>query len=137
MRPPDQVARELAHEWLAKADVDLSAASALLSAGDLSDVVAFHAQQVAEKALKAFLVWHQIEFPKTHDIERLLELCALIDPEVAEALASAAELTPYGVEYRYPGEYPPVSEEAAELSLATAQLVVGEVAQRLSDTPGR
>jgi len=137
MRPPDQVARELAHEWLAKADVDLSAASALLSAGDLSDVVAFHAQQVAEKALKAFLVWHQIEFPKTHDIERLLELCASIDPEVAEALASAVELTPYGVEYRYPGEYPPVSEEAAELSVAMAQLVMGEVAKRLSDTPGR
>ena len=52
MRPPDQVARELAHEWLAKADMDLSAASALHSAGDLTDVVAFHAQQVAEKALK-------------------------------------------------------------------------------------
>jgi len=63
--------------------------------------------------------------------------CASIDPEVAEALASAVEVTPYGVEYRYPGEYPPVSEEAAELSLATAQLVVGEVAKRLSDTPGR
>ena len=137
MKPPDQVVRELAHEWLAKADLDLSAASALLSAGDMSDVVAFHAQQVAEKALKAFLVWHQIEFPKTHDIERLLELCASIDPEVAEVLASAVELTPYGVEYRYPGEYPPVSAEAAELSLATAQLVVGEVAKRLSDTPGR
>lgn len=137
MRPPDQVARELAHEWLAKADVDLSAANALLSAGDLSDVVAFHAQQVAEKALKAFLVWHQIEFPKTHDIERLLELCASVEPEVAAALASAAELTPYGVEYRYPGEYPPVSKEAAELSLATAQLVLGEAAKRLSDTTGR
>ena len=82
-------------------------------------------------------MWHQVEYPKTHDIERLLELCASIDPEVAVALASAAELTPYGVEYRYPGEYPPVSEEAAELSLATAQLVVGGVAKRLSDTPGR
>lgn len=43
MRPPDQVPREPAREWLAKADVDLSAASALLSAGDLTDIVAFHA----------------------------------------------------------------------------------------------
>jgi HEPN domain-containing protein len=137
MRPHDQVARELAHEWPAKADVDLSAAGALLSAGDLSDVAAFHAQQVAEKALKALLVWHQVEFPKTHDIERLLEPCASVDRDLAETLAGAAELTAYGVEYRYPGEYPPVSEEAAELSLATAHLVVGEVAKRLSDTPGR
>ena len=137
MKPPERVVRELALEWLAKADVDLSAARALHSAGDLTDVVAFHAQQVAEKALKALLVWHQVEYPKTHDIERLLELCASIDPEVAVALASAAELTPYGVEYRYPGEYPPVSEAAAKLSLATAQLVVGEVAKRLSGTAGR
>ena len=117
--------------------MDLSAGRALLSAADLFEVVAFHSQQAVEKALKAFLVWHQVEFPKTHDVRRLLALCASNDPDLAETLTRAAELTPYGVEYRYPGEYPPVSEEAAELSLATAQLVVGEVAKRLSDTPGR
>ena len=137
MKPPDQVARELAHEWLAKADVDLSAGRALLSAADLFEVVAFHSQQAVEKALKAFLVWRQVEFPKTHDIRRLLELSASADPDMAETLAGAAELTPYGVEYRYPGEYPPVSKEAAEQGLATARLVLGEVAKRLPDTPGR
>jgi HEPN domain-containing protein len=68
MRPPDQVARELAGEWLGKADVDLSAASVLLSVGELYEVVAFHAQQAAEKALKALLVARQVEFTKTHDI---------------------------------------------------------------------
>ena len=54
------------------------------------------------------LVWHQIEFPKTHDLQRLLDLLAAADPEVVEASADAVGLTPFGVEYRYPGEYPPV-----------------------------
>lgn len=137
MKPPERVVRELAHEWLAKADVDLSAGRALLSTHSLAEAAAFHAQQAAEKSLKAFLVWHQVEFPKTHDIRRLLELCASIAPDLAESLAASAELTPYGVEYRYPGEYPPVSKGAAERSLATARGVVGEVARRLADTPGR
>ena len=83
MRPPDEVARELAREWLAKADVDLSAARVLLDTGAHADAVAFHAQQAAEKALKAFLVWNQVEFPKTHDIKRLLVLCRSVDAELA------------------------------------------------------
>lgn len=137
MRPPDEVARELAVEWLGKADVDLSAASVLLSAGNLYEVVAFHAQQAAEKALKSYLVWHQVEFPKTHDISRLLALCASVETGLAESLADAAELTPYGVEYRYPGEYPPVSRKAAEDSFACAQAAVGVIAGRLHGESAR
>jgi len=137
MKPPERVVRELALEWLAKADVDLSAGRALLSAADLFEVVAFHSQQAVEKSLKAFLAWHQVEFPKTHDLRRLLALCASIDSDLAETLAAAAELTPYGVAYRYPGEYPPVSKEAAEASLATAHTVLVEVAKHLPGKPGR
>ena len=131
MKPPEEVARELAREWLVKADVDLSAARALLSTGGLYEVVAFHAQQAAEKALKAFLVWHQTEFPKTHDISRLITLSANADESLAASVAAAAELTPYGVEYRYPGEYPPVTSAAAAASLTTAESVVGAVSQSL------
>jgi len=46
-------------------------------------------------------------------------------------VAAAAELTPYGVEYGYPGEYPPVTSAAAAASLATAESVVGAVSQSL------
>jgi len=132
MKPPEVVARELAREWLAKADVDVSAAKALLATNAHFDTVAFHAQQAAEKALKALLVSHQVEFPKTHDIKRLLVLCGSVDAALAEALRDAAGLTPYGVDYRYPGDYPAVSKPMAEGCLATADLVVTSVAQRLS-----
>lgn len=132
MRPPEDVARELAREWLVKADVDLSAARALLGTGAHADAAAFHAQQAAEKALKAFLVWHQVEFPKTHDIKRLLVLCRPVDVDLARALADAVVLTPFGVEYRYPGDYPPVSAAVAEAGVAKADSVVAHIAERLA-----
>jgi HEPN domain-containing protein len=84
-----------------------------------------------EKALKALLVWHQVEFPKTHDVQRLLDLLAGTEPELAEACVGAAELTPYGVEYRYPGEYPPVDRDSATAALLVARKACHEVARRI------
>ncbi len=106
-------------------------------AGQSHEPVTFHAQQAVEKALKAFLVWHQLEFPKTHDLSLLLELCASVDAGLAESLADAEELTPYGVDYRYPGEQAPVTREDAEAALKIARAAVHEVAERLPNEPSR
>ena len=134
MAPPEGVVRRLAGEWLAKAETDLLVCERLLAQGaEFSEVVAFHAQQAAEKSLKALLVARQVEFPKTHDIERLVELVALGDGALAETLADAAELTPFGVEYRYPGEYAPVTAEAANACVSLARKVHDEISKRLSE----
>ena len=134
MTLPEEVARRLAGDWLAKAATDLLVCERLSSQGAaFSEAIAFHAQQAAEKSLKALLVARQLEFPKTHDIERLLELVALGDGPLAEALADAAELTPHGVEYRYPGEYAPVSAEAADACVSLARKVYDEIARRLPE----
>jgi HEPN domain-containing protein len=130
MKPPEDVARQLARDWLAKAETDLLVCEQLAHQGvAFSEAVAFHAQQAAEKSLKALLVSRQMEFPKTHDMERLLELVGSGDEPLAELLSAAAELTPYGVEYRYPGEYPPVSVDAAVASVAVARRVYDQVVQ--------
>jgi HEPN domain-containing protein len=47
--------KAITREWLAKADEDLAAAQALLAHPELTNIVAFHAQQAVEKALKAAL----------------------------------------------------------------------------------
>jgi HEPN domain-containing protein len=105
MKSPEEVRREFVREWLEKAGRDLAAGSHLLTGeGGFPESVAFHAQQAAEKYLKALLVWHQVEFPRTHDIARLLELIAPVDADLAAGLDEAASLTPYGVDYRYPGD---------------------------------
>ena len=134
MTPPEEVVRRLAGDWLAKAAVDLLVCERLLGQGAaFFETVAFHAQQAAEKSLKALLVVRQVEFPKTHDIERLVELVALGDAALAETLADAAELTPFGVEYRYPGEYAPVTAEAANACVSLARKVHDEISKRLSE----
>lgn len=132
MKRPEEVKWEFVHDWLAKAEGDLKACRHLLSGGsDYSEGVAFHAQQAVEKYFKAFLVWHQVEFPKTHDIGRLIELVRSYDGDLAGLLSEASHLTPYGVEYRYPGDYPDVSLSEAEHCLDTARDVRERVLERL------
>ncbi len=104
MKPPEEALRSLVAEWVAKADKDFQAAVRLLDQGDqFREIVGFHSQQAAEKYLKALLVRHRVEFPKTHDIEELLDLVATIDSAAAGALRDADLLTPFGVEVRLPG----------------------------------
>jgi HEPN domain-containing protein len=132
MKPPEPEVRALAAGWLAKARIDLLVCDSLLAQGaDLWEAVAFHCQQAAEKALKAMLVWHQVEFPKTHDIQRLLDLLADVDSDVVGLVAAAAELTPFGVEYRYPGEYPPVERKTACAAVIVARRVCETAAGRV------
>ena len=105
MRSAEQVRWDFVQQWLGKAEQDLAAARVLFESGmEHYENVGFHAQQAAEKYVKAFLVRHQVEFPKTHDLARLRVLVAQVDAEVATALAPADALTPYGVEFRYPGD---------------------------------
>ncbi len=68
---PSDPRLEDARAWLAKAAADLRAADLEVATpeADLFEDVAFHAQQAAEKALKAFLAWKDEPFRKTHSIE--------------------------------------------------------------------
>ena len=124
MRPPEEVKRILVGQWLAKAAQDLAAAEALLATDPpLLYPACFHAQQTAEKFLKALLTFHQVEFPKTHSIGELLDLTARVAPELATELRDAVSLTPYGVELRYPGDAPEPDLAEARRALALARSV--------------
>jgi HEPN domain-containing protein len=89
MRPPEEAVDALVAEWVRKADLDFRTVVRLVDEGVFRDIVVFHAQQAAEKYLKALLTKRQLEFPKTHEIRRLLELLNASDHEVAEALPDA------------------------------------------------
>ena len=54
------------------------------------------------------MVQRQVEFPKTHDIAKLLDRVATVDLATAESLRDADALTPFGVETRYPSDAPEV-----------------------------
>lgn len=69
MRPE---ALEVAQRWLQEADTDLPTVEILMaSINPPFDSVCFHAQQAAEKLLKALLIAHKIPLPKTHDLALL------------------------------------------------------------------
>ena len=61
--------------WIKKAESDLKTAEHILTLEEDCpfDTVCFHAQQCAEKYLKALLVYRSIDFPKTHDIRLLMQ----------------------------------------------------------------
>lgn len=132
-RSREQAIWDYVQEWTRKAETDLRAAVHLLSLQQEDYfVVAFHAQQASEKFLKAVLVRYQIPFPKTHDIDKLLDLLNHVAPELKEKLAFAGDLTPFGIEFRYPDQ-PAVDEESARWAVETAQFVRDTVMEHLND----
>ena len=119
----DQRVRALCADWLKKADEDLGLARHLLDEGSgYLHAIAFHSQQAAEKYLKALLVFHQQEFPKTHDIAELLDILAKVDKHTAAKLASVDELNPFAIEARYPGDLPEIDIQAATAAVSLAEI---------------
>ena len=95
--------------WIEKASEDLIAVKILLQSNDFpASVVCFHCQQTVEKLLKAFLVDHEIEFPRTHDLILLVEKFILpLDADFTEILSAVNDLNDFSVITRYPD----ISEE--------------------------
>ncbi len=99
--------------WLKRAETDLRVSKKLL--GEEPWVITFHAQQAVEKYLKAFLIYNQIKFRKTHDILELLELCMEVDREFEKLMEFNLErFKEYATELKYPSYYEPTEEEARE-----------------------
>lgn len=118
----DDPKAEVVRAWLAKAQEDLLAAEWLLMRPDsLPASVSFHAQQAAEKSLKAYLAWHEQPFGKTHSLVALVARCLALDPDFEMLRRSATILTPYAVDSRYPGDLPELSVAEAQEALALAE----------------
>jgi len=89
--------------WLLKAYSDLKSAKKLMEGENkIPDTAIYHAQQSAEKALKAYLSFKQQPIRKTHDVELLTELCIELNAEFNAILEDAKELTGYDIAFRYP-----------------------------------
>ena len=93
-------------DWVVKAEEDWLALNTLLRKRPprLNTVVCFHAQQSAEKYLKAVLTSHRIAFPKTHDLLGLLTLAKRAETTLEVLRPFLEYLQPYAVDFRYPGE---------------------------------
>jgi HEPN domain-containing protein len=124
--------RKTVSRWLDRAEHDLYTAGTMLRVDNPpTDVVCFHCQQCAEKCVKAFLVSVGREFPKTHDLMRLLTSCAEENREFAELEEDLMALTDYAVEVRYVDDWRDISVAEAELALEAAERVIAFVRRLL------
>lgn len=126
-----QKIHKVVKQWLEHAEEDLRLAKHAfkLSSSRPHKLIAFHAQQCAEKYLKAFLALKKVDFPYTHNISLLLEI-SCNHAGWAKDLREAETLTDYAVTARYPGTEK-VTKKDAELAVKTAVKVRNVVRKAL------
>lgn len=100
----------------------MTAKNGLDSSEPFTDIICFHAQQAGEKYIKAYLVFQETEFPKTHSLEDLLLLASRKDPSFLKLIEDAATLTPYAVEIRYGESGEPLFEDAKKVVKIAEQI---------------
>jgi len=118
--------------WFQKSSEDLRATKLLLSqtTDEFLGPAIFHAQQSAEKAIKGFLSFYKVRFPKTHDLGILAQLVGTTDADLGKALEPCAILTKFAVAYRYPEEAEspePLTRATVDKALVLANWVFEEL----------
>ena len=123
---------EQVRQWLRYAKTDLQ-----LAEGALQQEIGapwqwcFHAQQAAEKALKAALIFEALTVPRSHD---LTELAGELPAAWTVALDEPALkiLTEWAVEPRYPGDLPDATLGDARRAVRDARATYDAVLQGLA-----
>jgi len=86
--------KELAKEWVEKAEEDFGFAASSLELEGYFAQICFHFQQAVEKYLKAFIVANG------------LEICKQKEPKIAEIEEACRYLNPFYIDTRYPVHWP-------------------------------
>ena len=113
-------------EWIEKAEGDWTSAQREYRARQRPnyDAACFHAQQCAEKYLKARLEEAGITFSRTHNLTSLLTLALAVEPTWTVLQPQLTALNIYSVAFRYPGS-------AATKSNAVNALKAGREVRRI------
>jgi HEPN domain-containing protein len=112
---PEQI--EYAEMLQRRAAGDLLVCRKLVDDTDVDDsIIGFHAQQCVEKALKVAIVLADVELPRTHDLESLVEQVEEAGVKVPEELSSVDWLTPWAAGMRY--DEPTALDRMAALAVA-------------------
>jgi len=107
--------------WIAHAEDDFESAKVLIRRKKpLLYSACFHAQQCAEKYMKALLIFKDQDFPKVHDLNTLDELCNAVGILFEMNKTNLARLSAYAVMSRYPGDEPTLEETREAIETAKA-----------------
>jgi HEPN domain-containing protein len=133
--------RDVAQRWLRQAEHDLRIAGGHHERADYSDAC-FMAEQAAQKALKAFLMWQGQRSVPLYSVAQLAESCAQFDPDFAAHIPAGRILDQYYIPTRYPDALAPpavpfesYTQEQGARAVAAVHDLVALVAQKFSPAP--
>lgn len=119
------------YEWQQYAQEDEQMASLALKEKGPPNQICFHSQQMAEKYLKGFLVYHKKLPQKIHNLNVLITDCMELDPSFEELKEHTSRLNEYYIEGRYPGDIHQFSLEEGKKALESAirvkEFVLGKI----------
>jgi len=118
--------------WSQKAEEDLLGIRHLMAGVPVPwSLVCFHAQQAAEKYLKAFLVSHGFDPERTHDLAALIHACERFDSSLGALRDDCSALTDYAVDARYPDVPFEATEQLGREAVAMAERICNAIRHRL------
>ena len=120
---PSDATKARAALWLRDAESDLALGSVKKTKRIRYEHLCFHAQQAAEKAIKAVMLSRGADIPRTHDLAFLVDL---LPPTIKlpPSLLLLPVLTKYAVQQRYPGQDLPVDRRDYLKAIELAQEAV-------------
>jgi HEPN domain-containing protein len=103
---------DLARVLLARAEDDETLVRKVSSDADIADaIVGFHAQQTAEKSIKAVLAARGVSFTRSHALGYLIGLVEENEIEGPDEISEADVLSPWAVEFRTREKRHPLSRQ--------------------------
>jgi HEPN domain-containing protein len=86
------------------------------------EIICYHCQQSVEKALKSYLINHDVEPPYIHDLDKLRLMCAEYDSSFETLIEPCKKLTSYITAGRYPSQVE-IEEDDAVFALKEAERI--------------
>jgi HEPN domain-containing protein len=128
---------KIVEEWISKADEDFEFAFLNLKEGrTFFAQICFHFQQASEKYLKAYIIAHELEFRKIHDLSLLLKICSSKDPSLSQVREDCEYLAPFYVDTRYPVHWPTnFSFQETQKALQSASRIRTLLKEKLKNLP--
>ncbi len=123
---------DLVKEWMKIATEDLLVANELLNHDNIYPrSICFHCQQSAEKYVKAYLVYFDLDIIKTHDLAILIKRLTDYDGELSSFIVAASVLTPYAISARYVDDFEPISEDDARDAYKSAEEIKNYIQSKI------
>lgn len=128
----DEIRRIEVERWFIKADHDIrTARSSLKEDPPITDTACFHAQQCAEKSLKAYQVFHNIRPEITHDLGKLVGQCIGLDASFSKVMPMVSGMTQYAVQDRYPDDWREIHLDEAQEAVRKAEACMAFVKSKI------